>query len=50
MKKKFKTGLLSLIALMLVFLSVGPSLSAESMSKNESEEGYWLKADESRSL
>ncbi|MFE4242081.1 hypothetical protein [Peribacillus butanolivorans] len=38
MKKKFKTGLLSLISLMLVFLSVGPSVSAESMSTKESEE------------
>lgn len=45
MKKKFKTGLLSLIALMLVFLSVGPSVSAESMSTKESEEVAKLEKD-----
>ncbi|MFB7637358.1 hypothetical protein [Peribacillus butanolivorans] len=37
-EKKCKTGLLPLIALMLVFLSVGPSVSAASMATKESEE------------
>ncbi|AWG44735.1 hypothetical protein [Priestia filamentosa] len=38
MEKAFKKGFLSLLALMLVFLSVGPSASAVSMSKSEENE------------
>ncbi|WP_197715128.1 hypothetical protein [Priestia endophytica] len=38
MENIFKKGFLSLLALMLIFLSVGPSASAVSMSKSEESE------------